>query len=461
MGQEKMSESEGVGAMTPRALIARPTRRLAGRVEMPGDKSISHRALMLGASAVGISRITGLLESADVLATAAALRAMGVRMRRSAEGAWTVEGCGSGGLAEPSRPIDCGNSGTSARLLAGLVAPQPIRVIFSGDDSLSRRPMRRIIRPLAAIGARITARDDHRLPLVVEGARDPLPIRWQPEVASAQVKSAILLAALNTPGCTSVIEPVASRDHSERMLRAMGAAIRVEEAEDGARVVSLEGPAELRPLDLAVPGDPSSAAFPIVAALLVAEGELHLPGIGLNPTRTGLIDTLLEMGADIAIGSRRTMGGEPVGDLVVRGGRSLRAVSPDPARAPSMIDEFPVLFIAAACARGRSVFRGIGDLRAKESDRIAEMAKGLAAMGVTVEEGRDFLSIEGIGGPLAGDVEIKAAGDHRVAMAFAVAGLAARAPIRVTGAESIMTSFPGFVDLMRALGAEISDEVPA
>ncbi len=446
---------------TSRMLTAHPTRRLRGEARVPGDKSISHRALMLGASAVGRSRVAGLLESADVLATADALRAMGVAVSRSSDGCWTIDGRGSGGLEEPARPLDCGNSGTSARLLAGLVAAQPIRAIFTGDGSLSRRPMRRIVRPLEAMGARIEARDGRFLPLVVAGARDPLPIRWEPEIASAQVKSAILFAALATPGRTTVIERTPSRDHSERMLRAMGAALAVEEGENGSRLVSLEGPAELRPLDLEVPGDPSSAAFPLVAALLVEEGEVRLPGVGLNPTRVGLIETLGEMGADIEIANRRTVGGEPVGDLVVRGGRELRAVSPDPARAPAMIDEFPILFVAAARARGRSVFRGIGDLRAKESDRIAEMTKGLAAMGVVLEEGPDFLAIEGAGGPLEGGISIAAAGDHRIAMAFAVAGLAARAPIRITGAESIMTSFPGFVGLMRRLGADIEAADPA
>ncbi|RMF18101.1 MAG: 3-phosphoshikimate 1-carboxyvinyltransferase [Alphaproteobacteria bacterium] len=438
----------------PDVLVAQPSRRLTGKARVPGDKSISHRALMFGACAVGISRVMGLLESADVLATATALRAMGVPVSREAKGVWTITGRGSGGLSEPVRPIDCGNSGTSARLLAGLVASQPIRVIFTGDDSLSRRPMRRIMRPLAVFGARITARNGEHLPLVVEGARDPLPVCWRPEVASAQVKSAILLAALNTPGRTTVIESTATRDHSERMLRAMGAALSVERTEEG-HAISIEGPAELHPFEIAVPGDPSSAAFPMVAALIVEEGEVRLPGIGLNPTRTGLIDTLVEMGADIAIANRRTVGGEPVGDIMVRGGRALTAVSPDPAQVPAMIDEFPILFVAAACAKGRSIFRGIGDLRAKESDRIAEMAKGLSAMGVRVEEGPDCLVIEGVGGPLAGDVEIDAAGDHRIAMAFAVAGLAARAPVRIRGSESIATSFPGFVDLMRDLGARI------
>ncbi len=439
------------------SLVSQRSRRIAGRVRVPGDKSLSHRALILAASCVGRSEVSGLLEAADVLATAAALRALGVHLWRQAPGRWHVDGLGSGALRTPAEALDCGNSGTTTRLLAGLVASQPVTVIMTGDTSLSRRPMDRVIRPLSLFGARFAARDDQFLPMAVIGTDEPLPVTYRLPVASAQVKSAVLLAGLNAPGRTTVIEPVPTRDHTERMLAGLGAPIAVEE-QDGMRVITLDGPVELPPLEMRIPGDPSSAAFPLAAALLAEEGEVVLEDVLVNPTRTGLFDTLAEMGALIARERARSEGGEPVADLVVRamGAGSLAAVSPPPERSPRMIDEYPILFVLAATARGRSVFHGIGELRAKESDRIRAMAAPLARMGVAVEEGDDWLAITGVGGPLKGGIAVDARGDHRIAMAFAVAGLVAEDPIHITGAESIATSFPDFVPLMQSLGADIA-----
>lgn len=439
-------------------LLSRRTRRLAGRVQAPADKSLSHRALILAASATGRSQITGLLESADVLATAGALAAMGCPIMRAAPGRWVVHGLGSGGLSEPQRAIDCGNSGTTTRLLAGLIASQPVTVTMIGDTSLSRRPMDRIIRPLSRLGARFVARGGRHLPMTITGTGTAVPITYRLPVASAQVKSALLLAGLNTSGRITVIEPVPTRDHTERLLAGLGAPLLCERDEDGARVITIDGPVELPPIEMTIPGDPSSAAFPLAAALLAEEGEVVIENVLVNPTRTGLLETLAEMGAAITRRSDRIQGGEPVADLVVRamGPGALEAVSPPPERAPAMIDEYPILFVLAATARGRSVFHGIGELRAKESDRIRAMAEPLAEMGVTVEEGEDWLAVTGCGGPLAGGITVDARGDHRIAMAFAVAGLAARDPIRITGIEAIATSFPDFVPLMRSLGANLT-----
>ncbi len=426
---------------------------------MPGDKSLSHRALILAATALGRSEITGLLEAADVLATAAALRALGVRLWRAAPGLWQVDGLGSGALETPVEALDCGNSGTTTRLVAGLVASQPVTVTMIGDHSLSHRPMDRIIRPLSRFGAQFAAREDRFLPMTIMGADEPLPVAYRLPVASAQVKSAVLLAGLNTPGRTTVIEPVPTRDHTERMLTGLGAPITVEET-DGARVIALDGPVELPAFRMAIPGDPSSAAFPLAAALLVEDGTVVLENVLVNPTRTGLLETLAEMGAVIGRRRERSEGGEPVADLTVQamGPGTLAAISPPPERAPRMIDEYPILFILAATARGRSVFRGIGELRAKESDRIQAIAGPLAEMGVPVEEGEDWLAITGVGGLLKGGIAVDAHGDHRIAMAFAVAGLVAEEPIRITGAEAIATSFPDFVPLMQSLGADITPE---
>lgn len=433
-------------------LAARPMRGtgLSGTAGVPGDKSISHRALILGALAVGRTDITGLLEGEDVLGTAAALRALGAEVERSGPGAWTVHGVGVGGLAEPGDVLDLGNSGTSARLLLGLVASHPITVFMTGDASLRRRPMARVTAPLERIGARFVAREGVRLPLASIGAREPMPIEYRLPVASAQVKSAVLLAGLNAPGRTRVIEPWQTRDHTERMLRAFGADLRVEETAEG-RIIDLMGEAELRPTPVAVPRDPSSAAFPLVAALIVPGSEVLLPEIGMNPGRIGLIETLLEMGADIAIESAREEAGEPVADLRVRAS-TLRGVTVPAERAPRMIDEYPVLAMAAAFAEGETRMEGLDELRVKESDRLAAVARGLAACGVAHEEGPDFLVVRG-GGRVPGGATIAADLDHRIAMAFLVLGLAAEAPVAIDDAASIRTSFPGFVEVMSGLGA--------
>jgi len=423
---------------------------LRGTARVPGDKSISHRALMLAALAVGESRIDGLLEGEDVLATAAAMRAMGAEIARGDDGGWTVAGVGVGGLRQPERALDMGNSGTSTRLLMGLAASHPITAAFTGDASLSRRPMARVIEPLSLMGAEVTASPGGRLPLMVRGLCPAVPIRYPLPVASAQVKSAILLAGLNTPGITEVIEPVPTRDHSERMLAGFGAELRV--ALDGTtRHIRIRGEAELRPQHITVPGDPSSAAFPIVAALLVPGSEVRIDNVGLNPTRAGLFEALRAMGADIAVSGAREVGGEPVGDLTARAS-ALTGIEVPPALAPSMIDEYPILFVAAALAQGRTVMRGIEELRVKESDRIATMAAGLRAIGARVEELPDGLIVEGSGGdPLPGGATIAARLDHRIAMSFAVAGLTTRAPVTIDDMAPVATSFPGFAALIAAL----------
>jgi 3-phosphoshikimate 1-carboxyvinyltransferase len=429
---------------------------LSGRVRVPGDKSISHRSLMLSALAVGESVVEGLLEGEDVLATAAAMRAMGAQIERGADGRWTIDGVGVGGLLQPGKALDMGNSGTSTRLLMGLVASHPITATFVGDASLSQRPMARVIEPLSLMGGDFSSSPGGRLPLMLRGISPAVPIAYRLPVASAQVKSAILLAGLNTPGITRVIEPVPTRDHSERMLRGFGAALTVEQDADGTRIISIRGEVDLRPQHIVVPGDPSSAAFPAVAALLVAGSDVVIENVGLNPTRAGLFEVLRMMGGNITFVDRREVGGEPVADLHVRGS-SLRGIEVPPEIAPSMIDEFPVLFVAAALAEGRTVLRGLGELRVKESDRLAVMAEGLRAIGARVEETEDGLIIDGTGGePLAGGATIAAHLDHRIAMSFAVAGLVSRAPVIIDDMAPVATSFPIFADLMRMLGAGIS-----
>lgn len=435
-------------APSPTPRTYRPRGPLTGRITVPGDKSISHRALMLAALAVGESRITGLLEGEDVLATAAALRAMGAEITREADGAWSVHGVGVGGLLQPDGPLEMGNSGTSTRLLMGLVASHGITASFTGDASLSRRPMGRVISPLEQMGATVHASHDGRLPLIVEGALPAVPISYTLPVASAQVKSAVLLAGLNTPGITSVIEPVPTRDHTERMLAGFGAELTVEDAADGARIISVRGEADLNPQQLDVPGDPSSAAFFAVAALIVPGSDLLIENVGLNPTRAGLFEVLRDMGGSIEQLDRRTVGGEPVADLRVRHS-ALRGVTVDPARAPSMIDEFPALFVAAACAQGRTVTSGLEELRVKESDRLTAMAGGLTAIGATVEEAADGLIIDGTRGvPLPGGGPIAALLDHRIAMSMAIAGLASRDGVTVDDVAPIATSFPTFDTLL-------------
>ncbi|WP_299649224.1 3-phosphoshikimate 1-carboxyvinyltransferase [Sphingomonas bacterium] len=426
---------------------------LRGRIEVPGDKSISHRAVMLASLAVGESRIEGLLEGEDVLATAAAMRAMGATIARAEDGAWLVHGVGVGGLLQPEGALDMGNSGTSTRLLMGLVASHPITATFIGDASLSRRPMARVVEPLRQIGADITVSPGDRLPLMVRGLCPAVPIAYRPPVASAQVKSAILLAGLNTPGITRVIEPVATRDHSERMLRGFGAALTVEPREDGT-IISLTGEPELQPQHLTIPGDPSSAAFWAVAALIVPGSELLLANVLLNPTRTGVFEALRMMGGDIAIGSEREVGGEQVADVRVRHS-ALRGIDVPPELAPSMIDEYPALFVAAAFADGRTVVRGAHELRVKESDRIATMAAALRAAGLVVGEHDDGLTIDGRGGnPLPGGGRVETRLDHRIAMSMTVAGLHAAQPITIDDARPIATSYPAFLETMTRLGAQ-------
>ena len=423
-----------------------PAGPLTGRIRVPGDKSISHRALMFGALAVGRSRIKGLLEGEDVLATAAALRAMGATIARDGD-EWIVDGVGVGGLLQPPQALDMGNSGTSTRLLMGLLASHGITAAFTGDASLSRRPMGRVIDPLSTMGASFTPSPGGTLPLMMEGMQPAVPISYRLPVASAQVKSAVLLAGLNTPGITSVIEPVPTRDHTERMLRGFGAELTVEE-ENGERVIRIHGPADLKPCDIDVPGDPSSAAFFAVAASIVPGSDLVIENVGLNPTRDGIFRVLEQMGAAIERLDQREVGGEPVADLRIRHA-PLNGIEVDPGIAPSMIDEFPVLFVAAALAKGTTVTRGLEELRVKESDRLAAMASALRVAGARVEENEDGLTIEGSGGtPLAGGGIVATHLDHRIAMSMAVAGIASEAGVEIDSAEPIATSFPNFLDLL-------------
>ena len=423
---------------------------LRGHITVPGDKSISHRALMLSALAVGHSRIEGLLEGEDVLATAAAMRAMGATVDRDSAGIWHVDGVGVGGLLQPMQALDMGNSGTSTRLLMGLIASHPITATLIGDASLSARPMARVIEPLSTMGADISASPGGRLPLMIRGLCPAVPIHYTLPVASAQVKSAVLLAGLNTPGITRVLEPVPTRDHSERMLAGFGARLEIEETPQG-RLISIHGEAELKPQSIIVPGDPSSAAFFMVAASIVEGSDIVIGNVGLNPTRTGLITALRMMGADITEGQPRIVGGEPVADLHVRHA-PLCAIDVPPALTASMIDEYPILFVAAAMAEGRTVARGAHELRVKESDRIAAMAAALSVVGVTVEEFDDGLAITGSGGAaLRGTGQIASKLDHRIAMSMAVAGLVARNPISIDDVAPVSTSFPAFFTMLDEL----------
>ena len=441
------------------ALTAHPSERLTGRARVPGDKSISHRAVMLGGLAVGETRVSGLLEGEDVLSTAAAMRQLGAEIERRDDGTWRIWGRGLGALSEPSDVLDLGNSGTSARLLSGILASHPIVSVMTGDASLRRRPMGRVTVPLGRMGAQFITREGGCLPMTVVGSDSLLPLRYKLPVASAQVKSALLLAGLNTAGVTEVIEPVATRDHSERMLRAFGAHLEIGDTPDG-RSIRVTGQPELHGCAVEVPADPSSAAFPIVAALLLEGSDLLLPDVAMNPARTGLIETLREMGGDIEEQNRREAAGEPLADLRVRASR-LTGVSVPAERAPSMIDEYPVLFVAAACAQGRSHFAGLEELRVKESDRLAVMAEGLAACGVTLKAGKDDLTVEGCGGRPKGGQRVATHLDHRIAMAFLVLGLAAEQAVTVDDAKPIETSFPGFAGLMGSIGAKLTREEAA
>jgi 3-phosphoshikimate 1-carboxyvinyltransferase len=427
-------------------------------VRVPGDKSISHRALMLGALAIGETRIEGLLESADVTATAAAMRAFGATIERDGDGVWRVNGLGLGGLLEPDGPIDFGNAGTGVRLAMGIAGAHPFATTFIGDASLSRRPMGRVLEPLRDMGAQVIARSGDRLPLTIRGADPMAPIVYRVPVPSAQVKSAVLLAGLNVEGVTTVVEPVATRDHTERMLKGFGADIETERNEAGETVIRVSGLSELRPQHVTVPGDPSSAAFLMAAALIVEGSDVTVENVLLNPSRTGLLATFREMGADIEVENERVAGGERVGDVRVRASR-LRGVSVPAECAPSMIDEYPVLSVAAAFAEGRTSMAGLGELRVKESDRLTAVAAGLGANRVRHEAGPDWLVVMG-GGRLGGGT-VSTHLDHRIAMSFLVLGLAADDPVTVDDVGMIDTSFPGFVDLLAGIGASFEARAEA
>ena len=437
-----------------------PATNLSGQITVPGDKSISHRALMFGGIAVGETVIDGLLEGEDVLSTAAAMEQMGADVIRPDQpgGVWRIYGRGVGGLSEPADVLDMGNSGTAARLLMGLVAAHPFTAFFTGDASLNGRPMARIILPLAQMGVGFQTRSEGRMPLAVIGTDELVPIEYTLPVASAQVKSAILLAGLNTIGQTTVIEPQPTRDHSERMLAHFGATVVTEETPDGGRRITLTGQPEMTGQNVCVPGDVSSAAFPLVAGLIVPGSTLTVAGVGLNPLRAGLIETLKEMGASLTLENERTEAGEPIADITVAAG-VLKGIEVPPERAPSMIDEYPVLAMAAACAEGSTRMTGLGELRVKESDRLDAVARGLEACGVSIEEGDDWLVVHGTGGTgnkPKGGATVPVNLDHRIAMSFLVLGMAAETAISVDDATPIATSFPGFMDLMNGLGASIS-----
>jgi 3-phosphoshikimate 1-carboxyvinyltransferase len=439
----------------PIVMTSRKGGPLRGEAHVPGDKSISHRSLILGALAVGETKITGLLEGQDVLDTGRAMEAFGAQVINHGGGEWSVHGVGVGGFGEPENVIDCGNSGTGVRLIMGAMATCDMTVTFTGDASLNGRPMGRVTDPLALFGTVAVGRAGGRLPMTVVGAKDPVPVRYVVPVPSAQVKSAVLLAGLNAPGETVVIEKEATRDHTERMLVGFGADLTVEDTDEG-RVITLVGQPELQPQTIIVPRDPSSAAFPVCAALLAEGSDVLVPNIGLNPTRAGLFYTLQEMGADLTFENMREEGGEPVADLRARYSPNMHGIEVPPARAASMIDEYPVLSVVAAFAKGQTVMRGVKELRVKESDRIDAMAKGLRAAGVTVDEGPDWWIVTGLGfGNVAGGITAESRLDHRIAMSFLVMGLATNAPMSVDDGGPIATSFPIFEGLMKKLGAGI------
>ncbi|WP_297340354.1 3-phosphoshikimate 1-carboxyvinyltransferase [Pseudophaeobacter sp.] len=444
------------GHGTPIPMTSHRAEPLKGVAEVPGDKSISHRSLILGAMAIGETRISGLLEGDDVLDTAKAMQAFGAEVVNHGGGKWSVFGVGVGGFAEPDQVIDCGNSGTGVRLIMGTMATSPITATFTGDASLNGRPMARITDPLALFGAKAVGRKGGRLPMTIVGAAEPTPVRYVVPVPSAQVKSAVLLAGLNAPGKTVVIEKEATRDHSERMLAGFGAEITVEDTEEG-RVITLTGRPELQPQEIAVPRDPSSAAFPVCAALITPGSDVLVPGIGLNPTRAGLFYTLQDMGADLTFENPREEGGEPVADLRAKYSPDMQGIEVPPARAASMIDEYPVLSVVASFAHGKTMMAGVKELRVKESDRIDAMARGLRANGVTVAEGEDWWSVEGLGPDgVPGGGTCESFLDHRIAMSFMVMGMGAQNPVTVDDGSPITTSFPIFEPLMTGLGAKFT-----
>ena len=437
-----------------KVVISCKANALSGNITVPGDKSVSHRALILGSIAVGETHVEGLLEGEDVMAAAAAMRALGAQISRDDAGLWTVIGCGVGGLHEPNQILDMGNSGTAVRLLMGLVGTQTFTSTFTGDESLNSRPMERVMGPLRQMGAQFTSRSGGRLPITVSGSDLIKPIEYELPVASAQVKSAILLAGLNAPGKTTVIEPQPTRDHSERMLRHFGAEVITENLDGGGVKITLTGQPELEGRDITVPADISSAAFPIAAALIVPGSNLLIRNVGMNPLRAGLIKTLQEMGGKITIENSRGEDGEPLADLRVEASQ-LHGITVPASRAPSMIDEYPVLSVVATCATGTTHMVGLAELRVKESDRLAAMATGLAACGVQIEETEDSLTVHGSDQPIDGGALIAANLDHRIAMAFSVLGMVSLNPVTIDDGSPIATSFPGYIKLMNSLGARI------
>jgi 3-phosphoshikimate 1-carboxyvinyltransferase len=434
-------------------MVSRRVEKLSGDITVPGDKSISHRALMIGALAVGETTVTGLLEGEDVIRTAQAMRDLGAEVARDADGTWRIHGRGIGGLSEPLGVIDMGNSGTASRLLIGLVSTHPFTSFFTGDRSLVRRPMGRIITPLKRMGAAFVSHSGDRLPLAVNGTDQPVPIVYELPVPSAQVKSSIILAGLNTPGATTVIELEATRDHTELMLRHFGAQVTVEDIKGG-RAITVTGQPELTGRRVVVPADISSAAFAIVAGLLAPNSKVTIRNVGLNKLRDGIVRTLREMGADIATKPLKEEAGEPVADITVSTS-ALRGVEVPAERAPSMIDEYLIFAVAAAAASGKTKMHGLAELRVKESDRLGAIVRGLTACGVKVEEEGDSLVVHGTGGSVKGGADIETELDHRIAMSFLVLGMIAKEPVRVDDTEMINTSFPGFVRLMQGLGARI------
>ena len=437
------------------SVVSRKSEPLKGFPLIPGDKSISHRSIMLGALAIGETIVSGLLEGEDVLCTAMAMRAMGAKVVQGDDGLWRINGVGVGGLHEPDQVLDMGNSGTSTRLLMGLVGGHNITATFTGDASLVKRPMKRVVTPLEMMGAEFMCRSGGRLPLTVKGAQDTLPIEYKLPVASAQVKSAVMLAGLNAAGRTTVIESKPTRDCTENMLQHFGVEVNTEELEDGAFAISLNGHQELHGCAIDVPRDPSSAAFPTVAALIVEGSEITMSNVGINPRRDGVFVTLKEMGADIRYENERLEAGEPVATIKVTGNNVMKGINVPEERVPSMIDEFPILAVAASCAEGTTRMTGLRELRVKESDRLLMMANGLKACGVNLEMGEDSLTIHGTGKPPKGGARVETALDHRIAMSFLVLGCATEEPVEIDDATPIKTSFPDFTDLMNDLGADI------
>ena len=429
---------------------------LSGVVEVPGDKSISHRSLIFGAMALGKTEISGLLEGQDVLDTAKAMEAFGASVTNHGDGNWTVHGVGVGGFSEPDGVIDCGNSGTGVRLIMGAMATHDMTATFTGDASLNKRPMARVTDPIALFGAEAYGRKGGRLPMTIVGAKHPVPVRYTVPMPSAQVKSAVMLAGLNAPGETVIIEKEATRDHTERMLVGFGAELNVETSAEG-RVITLRGYPELKPQTISVPRDPSSAAFPVCAALITEGSDILVPNIGLNPTRAGLYTTLREMGADLVFENERLEGGEPVADLRAKFSPNMKGIEVPPERAASMIDEYPILSVVASFAEGDTIMRGVKELRVKESDRIDAMTKGLRANGMDIDEGEDWWIIHGKGmGNVPGGGLAETFLDHRIAMSFLILGMGSEKPVHIDDGGPIVTSFPNFEPLMSALGAKLT-----